>query len=101
MSSFFFVFLSAVALAAFAVRPDSPNAKTRHQISQTLREIGWVRVIGWSVVAIAGAFVLPLITPARIGLHGLLVAVAGGASWTAARIAIKRHTLVQHPLELL
>ncbi|TMR18541.1 hypothetical protein ETD86_21565 [Nonomuraea turkmeniaca] len=100
MNTFFFALLSAVALALCAARPDSPTAKTRHQMAGVLRETGWVRVIGWTLVAIGGAFLIPLVTPFRIGLHGALVAIALGASWVAVRIALKRHNLPRKPVEL-
>lgn len=100
MSTFFFALLSAVALALCAARPVSPTAKTSHQIAELLRDVGWIRVIGWTLIAIGGAFLLPLVTPFRISLHGVLVGVAWAASWIAVRIALKRHHLARRPLEL-
>lgn len=100
MSTFFFVLLAAVALAVCAARPDSPQARTRQQMAARLRSLGWRRVAGLALLVVVGVFALPLVTSVRVGLHGVLVALACGTSWLAGFVALDRHYLPRAVLEV-
>ncbi|WP_049562270.1 hypothetical protein [Nonomuraea sp. SBT364] len=82
---------AGIGLALCAVRPDVPTPETTPTPSQALaalRAAGLRRVAWLAIQAVAGVVLVILVAAMRTGLYHLLLAVAGGASWLAAAVAL-------------
>lgn len=98
MTTLLIVLLAAIALALCSVRDDSPKAKTPRQAAADLRSAGLRRVTWLALQAVAGVALVLLLAALRTGMYHALLAIAGGASWLAAAVALDRVDV--HRLEL-